>query len=167
MIFALYKLWLIQQVPHADRELVGEVQADLSLEGVEMTQGKEGEVEWRLQAKEGRYGKDSQVVELEEPRVTYFGKDQREKIKISGPRGRVKQAQDTAFIFPSVRVETEDGVVTAENATYIGRESKVVLWGDVRFKGGDSRFNSSRAKYYLDRDFLRAEGGVSAVIHER
>jgi LPS export ABC transporter protein LptC len=165
VVSLLFWLWMRQQVPETELNKVEDIRADLSLGGIELSQGREGRTLWKLKAENGTYRKDSQVVLLRRPKVTYFREDNPEPILISGPRGRVDQARDTAVIFPGVRMTKGEAVVTAENATYLGKERKIIFRGGVNVSRNASELNATRMEYFLDREFLRAFGGVRAVLN--
>lgn len=165
VVCVLFWLWMRQQVPETEMNKIEDIRADLTLEGIELSQGREGRTLWKLKAENGTYRKDSRVVLLKKPTVTYFREGSPEPVLVSGPRGRVDQARDTAVIFPGVRMTKGDTVVTAENATYLGEKRKIILRGGVNVSKNASELNATRMEYFLDREFLRAYGGVRVVLN--
>ncbi|MFP4658012.1 MAG: LPS export ABC transporter periplasmic protein LptC [Desulfonatronovibrionaceae bacterium] len=158
-------VWLKRDGPDVDPAGVEDISADLSLEGIELTQGREGQTLWELQADNGTYRKDSQLIRLREPKITYYREGREEPVLVSGPHGRVDQARDKAVIFSGVEMELgEDLVVIADNATYTGDNRRLVLLGRVRATKKTSELNASRMIYYLDQEVLKAFGGVRARI---
>ena len=141
-----------------------DVEVDLSLQGVRISQGSEGRRSWSLQAKSARFDEDSGMLSLEEPRVTYQGKAGDAPVFVQAPKGEVSQEENTARMWPRVQAEYQEYTVTAEQLDYVGKKDLITFTGDVVMAGENSVIRAPEASILLEEDVMTATGGVEAVM---
>jgi LPS export ABC transporter protein LptC len=143
--------------------LVGEITADLTLHGVELKSGQNGTIEWTLTARQAEYDISTEAVDLESPRITYFGTAVHgEPLAVEASQGRVMREENTARLWPDVRAVSGDVLVESSEMEYLGGERKIVLSGDVTLTRPGSMVRASRAELDLDRQTITLTGGVRA-----
>lgn len=63
-------------------------EADITAKDIELVQGTQGAMTWRLLATTAKYNQDKKLVGVERPQLTaYFGKD-RQEVYVKADRGR-------------------------------------------------------------------------------
>lgn len=154
----------IQEVAK-DVDLEAEVGVDLSLKGVELTQGEAGATQWRLTAEKASYDQEQNRVEVDSPKVTYFLKDGGE-LRVTAPSGEVRQDEQTASLWPEVEATYQNNDIRAERLTWSGENKTLVLSGNVRLENPDMEFTAPELRVLLDQNTLTAENGVHVVLRE-
>jgi hypothetical protein len=66
---------------------IGELRADLTLQGVELRSGQNGTLEWTLNAREAEYDTAQEIIALQDPRITYFGRSEEESLIMEARHG--------------------------------------------------------------------------------
>lgn len=147
-----------------DVELQAEVDVDLSLKGIELTQGKAGQLHWRLKAKRANYTQDRAEVLVEFPEIEYFYEKDNRTLKVMATHGVLQQAEDKARLWPDVRGAYEGNELRASELIYAGKERALTLSGDVSITGPKLQFRAAELKYLLTSNEILAEKGVWAVV---
>jgi LPS export ABC transporter protein LptC len=143
-------------------EVAEDVDVDVSMQGLSMTQGEEGRVRWQLDAAGGSYERDREVIGLDKPRITYYPESDGPVLEVSAPEGEVNREREIAELWPEVSVKYGESSITSERLYYSGGNGTVRLTGDVRMVRPDSEIRAPEAVFHLRENRLRAKGGVEA-----
>lgn len=167
--------WWVQQraVEHlqetasrvADVELQAELDVDLSLKGVTLSQGEKGELHWELKAEKAQYVQDKSMVEVTAPTIIYKVSGGDTMLTVQAPQGAIWQEDERARLWPDVRATYEQNVLTADELVYDGKSRALILSGDVTLVGPRFVAHTARLRYLLEDDRIVAENGVDATIH--
>jgi LPS export ABC transporter protein LptC len=147
-----------------DVEIQAEVDVDLSLKGIELSQGKAGQLHWRLKAKRANYTQDRAEVLVENPEIEYYYEKDNRTFKVMATHGALQQGQDTARLWPDVRGAYEGNELRADELVYTGKDRTLTLSGQVTIEGPKLRFKAPELKYILSTNEILVEKGVSAVV---
>jgi LPS export ABC transporter protein LptC len=160
--------YLVQQsrVLQEARDLAGDVDVDVSMEGLTLSQGEEGKLRWKLEAAGAKYLQEQGRIRVDEPRITYYPKEDGRRLDVSAPEGEVDQDTEEAWLWPEVYMKSNDSVITAERLYYAGDNGTISLTGGVVLEREDMRVTSESAVIDLKSNAVVAGGGVRAVIHK-
>ncbi len=144
------------------KKQIKEIEADISVDGMEFSQGAEGRVLWKVKAKSGGYTQDSAVLELEEPEITYFRGETEEPIQVKATAGRLDQGQGTAFLWPDVRIKSGVVHVEASRMKYTKETEIITLDDGVVVTHPDMTLTAPQMELYVPENEITATGGVVA-----
>ncbi len=144
-------------------DLEADVGVDLSLRGIELTQGEEGRTQWRLTAKNAKYLQEEGRVLVEEPEVTYFLADG-DRLTVTAPQGEVRQESQQADLWPEVKGQYAGSDISAERLSWTGEDSAITLSGNVEMDNPRMRFSGSTLRFSFEKKTLDASGGVLVVL---
>ena len=144
--------------------IVEDVEVDLSLQGVRLSQGEDGRQSWTLLADSAKFDEESGLLHLTEPRVTY--EDEDGPVFVQAPEGEVSQERNTARMWPRVQAEYREYTVTAERLEYAGKKDLISFFGKVVMVGENGVIRAPEAAIDLDENVMTARGGVEAVLND-
>jgi LPS export ABC transporter protein LptC len=139
-------------------------EADIVADSIELTQGRAGRIMWSLKADTGRYHETDGLIDLEEPRITYFlGKD-REEVRLGSRAGTVYQQQDRVVLSERVSGAYDAFDIKANRLDYEGEGGELILSGAVSLKRFGLDLDADQAVIHLLNKTMTATGNVTAVI---
>ncbi|WP_457571078.1 LPS export ABC transporter periplasmic protein LptC [Desulfovulcanus sp.] len=164
-LLLMFFIWhsLLRFTPEIQK-IEKDLAVDLSLQGITLKQGKDGQIIWELAAKKGNYSEDKKEVFLDEPRIIYYVGQDRKKLNIFAPQGKVNQQKDQAELWPHVTASYQDVSLKAKKAEYHGRSRKIFLQGEVELVKGDMRIRAEGAVIDLNKETIEATGRVETVL---
>jgi len=138
--------------------------ADVSAEDIELVQGREGTMSWKLLAKSAKYNQELGIIAVDFPQLTaYFGEDRRE-VYVQGDRGEVDQANDNLSLYDGVSGRFGNMALDAQHLDYVGAIGKVYLKGGVTMRRPDMTVQAKALEIDLVTRQLVAAGGVVALL---
>lgn len=138
--------------------------ADVVVDDVELVQGKQGELVWRMLAKSARYSQDNKLVGVDKPQLTaYYGKERRE-VYVKADNGEVDQANDNVSLTGDVSGRFGDISLKAQQLDYVGAFNRVFLKGGLDIRRPDLRLTARAVELDLVTRRIEAAGGVKAVF---
>lgn len=160
-------LWFASQVKDevaAVAELAENLDVDVALNKVELSQGSEGKAAWRLVADKADYLKDQQLVRLDSPRVIYYQEQDGAEVNVTAPQGEVNQASGDAKLWPDVVIVSGPTTVYADHLHYKGESRNIDLTGNVRLERGEMRLNAPHMVMNMKTNDITADGGVTSLL---
>ncbi|MDP3426545.1 MAG: LPS export ABC transporter periplasmic protein LptC [Humidesulfovibrio sp.] len=137
---------------------------DVMAEDLELVQGADGKVLWRVRAKSAQYSLDQRIVQVLTPQLTaYVGAD-RQEVFIKSDIGEVNQQGNTMTLRNNITGRFGSFVLTADEFDYIGAMKKIYLKGQVSVSRPDFSVNATTVEINLDTRELTAAGGVTAEL---
>lgn len=149
----------------ADVELQAELDVDLSLKGVTLSQGEKGELHWELKAEKAQYVQDKSMVEVSAPTIVYKVSGGEAMITVQASQGAIWQEEERARLWPDVHATYEQNVLTADELVYDGKNRELRLSGEVTLEGPRFVCRTARLRYQLQDDLILAENGVQATVY--
>ncbi len=140
---------------------------DLSLRGVELTQGEQGEEVWKLKARGAWYEQAGGVIQVSQPEIIYYLRSDRSELLVRSSRGVVSQQDRLARLWENVEIERNGGSIRSDLLIYNGTDHTLNMPGEARFDGPDLYGTASGVTVYLNDNVLRAEGGVDVEMRIR
>ena len=113
--------WRMLWPERLDPEIVRELDVDLSLKGVNLSQGKDGRKLWNLSATGADYAESGDELTLTDPVITYWGDEGGEPVQVTAPRGQVWQKEDRARMWEGVNATRGEYRMRAETMDYLGQ----------------------------------------------
>lgn len=141
--------------------------ADISAQDIELVQGKTGQVQWRLRARNAEYNQDKGRVMVTKPQMLSYVGEERREVYIQAERGEIDQQGDNLTLWDRVEGRYGHFALSAENFDYIGAMNKVFLKGGVQVRRPDMSIDAAAVEIDLATRELVAAGGVSAFIASR
>eukprot|EP00831_Metopus_contortus_P008609 TRINITY_DN13301_c0_g1_i1.p2 TRINITY_DN13301_c0_g1~~TRINITY_DN13301_c0_g1_i1.p2 ORF type:complete len:236 (+),score=36.93 TRINITY_DN13301_c0_g1_i1:264-971(+) len=139
-------------------------EADISAEDIELVQGKQGSLTWKLLAKTAKYNQEKGLIGVDYPQLTaYFGKD-RQEVYVRADRGEVDQDNDNLTLYDGVSGRFGDLALDAQQLDYVGAIGKVYLKGGVTVRRPDMTIQAKALEIDLVTRQLVAAGGVEALL---
>jgi hypothetical protein len=142
-------------VPQADFR---RLDVDLAVEDIELRQGRDGRMLWRVRAPVGRYNQETGLVAVDSPRIEYFLEDSTPMI--TARRGEVAQEQGLASLRDDVLVVWDNATICARALDFNADDDFLVLTGEVRMHKDFLHLMASRIEVFLDRNEIVAPDGV-------
>jgi LPS export ABC transporter protein LptC len=138
--------------------------ADVSAEDIELVQGKEGSMSWKLLAKSAKYNQELGIIAVDFPQLTaYFG-DDRQEVYVQADRGEVDQQNDNLTLYDGVSGRFGDMALDAQHLDYVGAIGKVYLKGGVTVRRPDMTVQAKALEIDLVTRQMVAAGGVEALL---
>ena len=156
-----YVLWPERLTP----EIAREVDVDLSLSGVNLSQGRDGRKLWNLNATGADYAEDGDELTLNAPVITYWGEGDGEPIRVTAPKGQVWQKEDRARMWEGVNATQGEYSMHADTMDYMGQNRTLILTGDIGLEGQTMRGRADMLTYFLDTGDFLAQGNVQVILN--
>lgn len=138
--------------------------AAVTAEDIELVQGKQGNLTWKLLAKTAKYNQEQGLIGVDRPQLTaYFG-DDRKEVYVRADRGEVDQANDNLTMYDGVSGRFGDLALDAQQLDYVGAIDKVYLKGGVTVRRPDMTVQAKALEIDLVTRQLVAAGGVTALL---
>lgn len=162
--YVAWSLFSARQAVEEAADAVGDVDVDVSMQGVELSRGAEGRAEWRLKAEGADYLQDEGLVRVDNPRIVYYLEDGGDEVVVTAKSGELNQETDTARLWPDVTIFSGPTTVTADRLDYAGADRDIVLTGDVRIDRPGMVMTAPDVRLDLKTNDISASGGVRAEL---
>lgn len=137
---------------------------DVMAEELELIQGADGKVLWRVRAKSAQYSVDQRIVSVLRPQLTAYVGTERQEFFVQSDTGEVNQQGNTMTLRDNITGRYESFVLTSDVFDYIGAMKKVYLKGRVAVSRPDFSVNATTVEINLETRELTAAGGVTAEL---
>jgi LPS export ABC transporter protein LptC len=148
-----------------DDPTIRNLDVDLSLKGVNLSQGKDGKKLWNLSATGADYSENGDELTLAAPIIVYWGEEGGEPIEVRAPKGQVWQKEDRARMWDGVNGTQGQYVMRSETLDYTGQNRTLVLGGTVELTGESMQGRSDTLTYFLDTGDFLAQGNVQVIMN--
>ena len=145
-------------------ELSPEQAMDLTLKGVNLSQGKEGQESWKLKAASAQYAQEEGIIQLHKPEITYYLPPDREIVVVTSVRGEMEQKQNNAKLWEDVIVTRAGGQIRSEQLFYTGKTNSLSIPDKARFNGPDMFGTAHDVVWDLTTNILTAERDVDVTL---
>ncbi len=135
-------------------------EADVTAEDIELVQGKQGAMTWKLLATSAKYNQEKKLVGVDRPQLTAFFGDDRQEVYVKAERGEVDQTNDNLTLYDNVTGRFGDLALDAQHLDYVGAISKVYLKGGVTVRRPDMTLTAVAVEIDLLSREMVAAGGV-------
>lgn len=139
-------------------------EADIVAQSIELTQGRAGKIMWSLEAQTGEYDEAAGIIDLDQPRITYYLGEKREKVRLGSKTGTVYQNEDRLILRQGVTGAYDVFDIGADQLDYDGEDGELVLVGDVTMRRSGLELFSQHSVIHLLSKNMTATGNVTAVI---
>ncbi len=161
VVLGRYVLW----PERLDTKIIQNLDVDLSLKGVNLSQGRDGKKLWNLSATGASYAESGDELTLTAPVITYWGERDGEPTEVMAPKGQVWQKEDRARMWDGVNATHGQYRMRSETMDYDGRERIVILKGTVNLVGETMQGRSDTLTYFLDTGDFLAQGDVQVILN--
>lgn len=138
--------------------------ADVSAEDIELVQGKQGAMTWKLLGKTAKYNQEKGLIGVDYPQLTAFFGEDRQEVYVRADRGDVDQQNDNLTLYDGVSGRFGDMALDAQFLDYVGAIDKVYLKGGVAVRRPDMTIKAQAMEIDLVTRQLIAAGGVEALL---
>lgn len=148
-----------------DTSTMPQLDVDLSLKGVELSQGREGKKLWNLKAAGASYADATDELTLTAPMITYWGEGEAPPMQVMAPKGQVWQKEDRARMWNGVKGARGEYSMRADSLDYVGKKREVLLTGGVHLVGETMLAGSDTLTYFLESGDFLAQGHVLVIMN--
>lgn len=148
-----------------DKKIAANIDVDLSLKGITLSQGRQGKQLWNLNATGALYAEGTDELALEMPCITYWGENATETIVVCAPNGLVWQKQDRAKMWNGVNASRGDYDLFSSDLMYTGDVKELVLTGDVQVRSTTMQARSDELTYFIESGDFSANGNVAVTLN--
>lgn len=138
--------------------------ADVEAEDIELVQGREGSMAWKLLAKSAKYNQEAGLIGVQYPQLTAFFGEDRQEVYVRADRGEVDQSSDNLTLYDGVSGRFGNLALDAQHLDYVGAMGKVYLKGGVTVRRPDMTVEAQAMEIDLVTRQLVAAGGVEALL---
>lgn len=139
-------------------------EADVQAEDIELVQGKQGYMVWKLLAKTAKYNQENGLVGVERPQLTAYYGDDRQEVYVKADRGEIDQKNDNLTLYDGVTGRFGDLALDAQHLDYVGAIDKVYLKGGVTIRRPDMTLKAIAVEIDIVNREIVAAGGVEALL---
>ena len=145
-------------------DIQADVGVDLSLKGIKLSHGKEGQLHWKLTAQKAKYLQDQSEVQVEQPEIVYFFENDDRQLSVKAAKGLIEQEKEKARLWPEITARYGDMRLRADELEYSGKERELVLRGNVQLETPKLSCQAVEMRYGLERNDITARNGIHATI---
>lgn len=140
--------------------------AALAMKAVNMTQGENGAELWRLKAEWANVRRKDNIMELEQPKFTYYTAPDNVPLSITSEKGEVNQEEQIVRFIGSVVATYQDRIVKAPVMVYSGKRRDLVCPEGADMAGAnDMAGSANRVVWDLGTKILNGFGNVDMTFH--
>mgnify|MGYP003760027051 FL=1 len=161
LVLGKYVLWPEQP----DKNITENLDVDLSLHGVRLSQGRDGRKTWDLEAAGASYAEAGDELILTDPLITYWGESDGAPIRVMAPKGQVWQKKDRARMWEGVNASQGDYQMREHFLDYEGQNRTLVLTGEVEIQGKTMQGRTDLLTYFLQSGDFLAQGNVRVTLN--
>ncbi len=147
-----------------DLDIQADVGVDLSLKGIKLSHGKEGQLHWKLTAEKANYLQDKAQVQVESPEIVYFFKGDSKQLSVKAEKGLIEQENEKARLWPEINAIYGDMQLRADELDYAGKDRILTLRGNVQLETPKLSCQAAEMHYNLKDNTITAENGIHAAI---
>lgn len=148
----------------AEKPVAKAPEPDVVAEDLELVQGADGKVIWRVRAKSASYSVDQRIVQVLRPQLSAFVGVDRQEVFIKSDSGEVNQQGNTMTLRDNISGRFGDFALTSDVFDYIGAMKKIYFKGRVAVSRPDFSVNATTVEINLETRELTAAGGVTAEL---
>lgn len=166
-----YAAWRFSGLGKAAREVAKaakDTKVDVSVQGLTLSQGKEGKLSWTLSAQRAEYLQEQGRIRVYNPRLVYYAEDRdgkRHEVVVSAPQGEVDQEKEVADLGPAVRIDSNNSTIQADALHYAGAGRTLRLSGHVSLLHRSLSMNATEVVLDLTTNEITARGGVVGELY--
>jgi LPS export ABC transporter protein LptC len=138
--------------------------ADIVAEDIELVQGAEGRIDWKILARVARYSQEKDVVFIVRPQLFAYIGENRDEVFIRAETGEVDQKTDNFRLRENVVGRYGLFALKADEMDYIGAMDKVFLKGKVAVYRPDVDVRATAIEIDVRSREMIAAGGVTATL---
>ncbi|MBC18368.1 LPS export ABC transporter periplasmic protein LptC [Pseudodesulfovibrio profundus] len=150
------------QTNKTQQELIDE--SSIKAEDIELVQGQQGALSWKLLATSAKYNQGQGLVGVERPQLTAFYGEDRKEVYVRGDRGIVDQRKDNLTLYENVGGRFGDMELEAKEMEYLGSAEMVYLKGGVTVRRPDMTLTADTVEINLATRQMLAAGNVVALL---
>ena len=133
---------------------------DLALKTISLSQGEGGFELWRLKAAWANVQKQDERILVDEPRLTYFMREEGQVMYVQSETGEVDQKSQILRFINKVRVTQNDKLLTGDLLVYDGNAKTMTFPDGGDFASTDVSGNARSIVWHIDNKLIDADGDV-------
>lgn len=137
---------------------------DLALKTITLSQGEGGFELWRLKAEWANLHKKDDRIVVEQPRLTYFMREDGKILHVFSDTGDVDQKTQILRFIDNVRVTQESKLITGELLVYNGNEKTMTFPQGCAFEDTSVRGSARELVWHIERQLIEAEGDIYVFL---
>ncbi|MBU1249006.1 MAG: LPS export ABC transporter periplasmic protein LptC, partial [Proteobacteria bacterium] len=138
--------------------------ADIVAEDIELVQGADGRIDWKIRARIARYSQEKNVVSIVRPELFAYIGESRDEVFVRAETGEVDQEADNFSLRENVVGRYGLFALKADEMDYIGALDKIYLKGRVIVQRPDVDIRAKAIEIDVINREMLAAGGVTATL---
>lgn len=138
--------------------------AALAMKTITMTQGEQGMELWRLKADWGNMRRRDNVMELEQPRFTYYMPPDNRAVLILSDKGDIAQEEQRIRFLNSVVATYDDKTLLAPEMHYVGKARDVICPRGGRIIGQGYEGSADNIVWHMNDHMITAFGNIDVTF---
>ena len=126
-----------------------------------LTQGEGGLEAWRLKAEVASVSKESGIIHVEKPRITYFTRPDNQEVVVTASQGVVDQGERNMELWPDVVVVKDNNTLKTTKLVYRGAEHSLFFPEELIVESESMLARADEAVWRLEANTFEAWGGVA------
>lgn len=126
-----------------------------------LTQGEGGLEAWRLKAEVASVRKDSGIIHVEKPKITYFTRPDNQEVVVTASQGVVDQGERNMELWPDVVVVKDNNTLKTTKLVYRGAEHTLFFPDELIVESETMIARADEAVWRLEANTFEAWGGVA------
>lgn len=136
-----------------------DLKSKMELEGIEVIQGEDGKIEWKLKAKEAKQVKDMIVLK----NVVFKYVDDN-NLTITSPEGKIKEDNSKIILYPKVSIVREGLNINCDKLIYEQSKEKVYFINNfTMLKNNSFSIKGNNAFFDIKNNIFTVEGKVRSI----
>ena len=135
--------------------------ANIVFKTFSLTQGEGGLEAWRLKAEVASVRKDSGLIHVEAPKITYFTRPDNQEVQVSAAQGLVDQGERNMELWPDVMVVKDGNTLKTTKMVYNGAEHRLLFPDELIVESKEILGTAQEASWNLKTNVFEDWGGVT------
>ena len=136
---------------------------DLALKSISLSQGEGGVELWRLKAEWGSMQKREDMIFLEQPRLTYFMKEDGKSMHVRSDKGDIQQKKQVMRFIDNVRVTQGETLLTGKLLVYDGAPKTMTMPEGAELSDTGVAGVCNHLIWHIDERRIETTGNI--VVH--
>lgn len=147
-----------------DQSLSNEKGLDLALKTISLTQGEGGFELWRLKAEWANMYKEGGLIFVEEPRLTYFMREEGKILYVQSKKGDIEQKSHIIRFIDEVQMTQDDKIMVGDLLVYNGTSKSMTFPQGGSFNATGVDGSADRFVWHIDRQHIEGIGSVKVFL---
>jgi len=168
VIFVALSAWILQRslletpltTTHPE-EAVGHM-----LKNIDLTQGEDGVLLWRLKAAWGSMNQKDNLILMDEPDILYFTRPDNKEVRVTARKGEVQQTEERVRLWNEVVATYEGNRLDAAQMIYTTKNKRAVFDQGAVVSAENMRGSANLLEWDMEHNIITASDNVRMTFDQ-